>query len=222
MATASRPLDRDGNRPPTGRVFHLLPREASRVAGPNAGWPMAAAAFALGVRLHMPGAYTLNAAGARPEADDIDAAASLIRRAAWLGIGLVVGARPGPCPRSPRPRFGRRLPRTPSPDSRTASSASLRGAGPCLRRSPGAGGGRAPPPPVSSLRRSPMRPPPPTPSGSGASACVTRPPSGSPDTFGSRFGGAPRRSASSLRSTRSQPRRRSPHTQPQEDPRDPR
>lgn len=93
MAAGSQPLRRDGSRPAPGGVFHLLPREASRAAGPNAGWPMAAAALALGVRLHKPGAYTLNAAGARPDADDIDAAATLIRRAAWLGVGLVVAAR---------------------------------------------------------------------------------------------------------------------------------
>ncbi len=93
MAAASQPFRRHGIRPATAGVFHLLPREASRAAGPNAGWPMAAAALALGVRLRKPGAYTLNAAGARPEAGDIDAAAALIRRAAWLGVGLVVAAR---------------------------------------------------------------------------------------------------------------------------------
>ena len=92
MAAAARPLPRDRSRPAVPEVLRRLPREASRAAGPNAGWPMAAAALALGVRLRKSGTYTLNAAGAPPEADDVDAAATLIRRAAWLGIGLVVAA----------------------------------------------------------------------------------------------------------------------------------
>ena len=89
MAAAGQPLRRDRFRPPVGDLLHGLPRESARAAEPNAGWPMAAAALALGVRLHKPGTYTLNAAGAPPDAYDIDVAASLIRRASWLGIGLV-------------------------------------------------------------------------------------------------------------------------------------
>ncbi|MDE0081698.1 MAG: adenosylcobinamide-phosphate synthase CbiB [Gammaproteobacteria bacterium] len=92
MAAAGRPLPRDRSRPALPEVLRRLPREASRAAGPNAGWPMAAAALALGVRLRKSGTYTLNTAGAPPEADDVDAAATLIRRAAWLGIGLVAAA----------------------------------------------------------------------------------------------------------------------------------
>ncbi|MXV95099.1 MAG: cobalamin biosynthesis protein CobD [Gemmatimonadetes bacterium] len=89
MAAAGPPLPRERIRPPMGDLVRRLPRESARAAGPNAGWPMAAAALALGVRLNKPGTYTLNAAGAPPDAHDIDAAASLIRRASWLGIGLV-------------------------------------------------------------------------------------------------------------------------------------
>ena len=92
MAVASRPLPRGRSRPALAEILRRLPHEASRAAGPNAGWPMAAAALALGIRLRKSGTYTLNAAGAPPEAADVDAAATLIRRAAWLGTGLVAAA----------------------------------------------------------------------------------------------------------------------------------
>lgn len=45
---------------PWGRWRHL-PREARRTPSPNSGWPMAAMALALDVRLGKPGAYTLHA-----------------------------------------------------------------------------------------------------------------------------------------------------------------
>lgn len=89
MAAACWPLPHGRVRPLLQDVVHLLPREASRAAGLNAGWPMAATALGLGIRLHKPGSYTLNAAGAPPGAHDIDVTAALIRRAAWLGIGLI-------------------------------------------------------------------------------------------------------------------------------------
>ncbi len=92
MAAAGQPLHRDRSRPPIGALLQRLPRESARAAGPNAGWPMAAAALFLGVRLSKPGTYTLNGAGAPPDTHDIDAAAALIRRAAWLGVGLVSAA----------------------------------------------------------------------------------------------------------------------------------
>ncbi len=74
------------------RVLDALPEEARRAAGPNAGWPMAAAALLLGVRLEKPGVYVLNAAGAAPRAADIERAAVLIRRAAWLAVALAAAA----------------------------------------------------------------------------------------------------------------------------------
>ena len=92
LAAAGRPLRRDRARTPVGDLLRRLPRESARAAGPNGGWPMAAVALALGVRLRKPGAYTLNGAGVTPDARDIDAAAALIRRAAWLGVGLIVAA----------------------------------------------------------------------------------------------------------------------------------
>ena len=61
-----------------------LAREAARTPSPNSGWPMAAAALLLGVRLGKPGVYVLNAAGAVPRADDTRRAIVLAGRAAWL------------------------------------------------------------------------------------------------------------------------------------------
>ena len=92
MAAACPPLPLDRIRPRRRDILQRLPREAARAAGPNAGWPMAAAALVLGIRLHKPGNYTLNAAGAPPDAHDIDVTAALIRRAAWLGIALIAAA----------------------------------------------------------------------------------------------------------------------------------
>jgi adenosylcobinamide-phosphate synthase len=51
-----------------GRRLRGLAPDARRTPSPNSGWPMAAMALALGVRLRKPGAYTLNAQGAAPQA----------------------------------------------------------------------------------------------------------------------------------------------------------
>ncbi|HMT64680.1 MAG TPA: cobalamin biosynthesis protein, partial [Ottowia sp.] len=45
------------------RGWRRLPAEARRTPSPNGGWPMAAMALALGVRLGKPGVYALHAAG---------------------------------------------------------------------------------------------------------------------------------------------------------------
>ena len=45
------------------RGWQRLPAEARRTPSPNGGWPMAAMALALGVRLGKPGVYALHAAG---------------------------------------------------------------------------------------------------------------------------------------------------------------
>ncbi len=55
-----------------------------RTASPNAGWPMAAVAGALGLRLEKVGHYVLNPEGRRPTNDDISAAQRLV------GTGLAV------------------------------------------------------------------------------------------------------------------------------------
>ena len=52
-------------------------REAARTPSPNSGWPMAAMALALGIRLNKPGVYALNADQRQPQADDTCRAAAL-------------------------------------------------------------------------------------------------------------------------------------------------
>jgi adenosylcobinamide-phosphate synthase len=47
-----------------------LGAEARKTPSPNSGWPMAAMALALGVRLQKPGVYVLNASGRSPEPKD--------------------------------------------------------------------------------------------------------------------------------------------------------
>ena len=53
-----------------GQSFKNLRVEARQTPSPNSGWPMAAMALALGIRLGKPGAYTLNATGRLPLASD--------------------------------------------------------------------------------------------------------------------------------------------------------
>lgn len=71
------------------RVWPRLPPEARRTASPNSGWPMAAMALGLGVRLGKPGAYTLNASGRTPERADTQGA---IARATHVLQTLCAGA----------------------------------------------------------------------------------------------------------------------------------
>ncbi|HSV70320.1 MAG TPA: adenosylcobinamide-phosphate synthase CbiB [Methylibium sp.] len=66
-----------------------LRREARRTPSPNGGWPMAAMALRLGIRLGKPGVYRLNAPGRAPVAGDIERALRHARRAAWLGAGAL-------------------------------------------------------------------------------------------------------------------------------------
>jgi adenosylcobinamide-phosphate synthase len=58
--------------------------DAHRCPSPNGGWPMAAAAGALGVVLRKHGAYTLNASGRPPTANDIARARTLVAVAATI------------------------------------------------------------------------------------------------------------------------------------------
>lgn len=64
-----------------------LSQEARRTPSPNSGWPMAAMALLLGVRLAKPGVYALNAEGRAPSAADMQRTAQLGERAA-LALGL--------------------------------------------------------------------------------------------------------------------------------------
>lgn len=65
-----------------------LLREARRTPSPNSGWPMAAMALRLGLRLGKPGVYTLNADGRPPAADDLHAARTLAWHAVVIGGAL--------------------------------------------------------------------------------------------------------------------------------------
>lgn len=68
-----------------GLAWRPLRGEARRTASPNSGWPMAAMALALDVRLGKPGVYVLNGAGRVPDAEDGRRAQVLAARAVgWL------------------------------------------------------------------------------------------------------------------------------------------
>lgn len=71
------------------RAWDTMWRDARRTASPNAGWPMAAMAGALAVRLEKPGAYALGH-GALPTAADIDRGLAIFARATAIGVGLAV------------------------------------------------------------------------------------------------------------------------------------
>ena len=49
-----------------GLPARALAKEARKTPSPNSGWPMAAMALALGVRLAKPGVYTLHPGGHAP------------------------------------------------------------------------------------------------------------------------------------------------------------
>jgi adenosylcobinamide-phosphate synthase len=72
-------------------AFETLRRDRGETESPNAGWPMSAAAGALGVVLEKRGHYVLNPGGRAPEARDVRAAVSLCRRAA-VSCALVTPA----------------------------------------------------------------------------------------------------------------------------------
>ena len=73
---------------PSGRGAELAV-EAARTPSPNGGWPMAAMALRLGVRLGKPGVYALHAAGRRVDGDDVGRAVALARGAAWRGAAAL-------------------------------------------------------------------------------------------------------------------------------------
>lgn len=64
--------------------------EARKTRSPNAGWPMAAMALRLGLRLTKRDHYDLNPGGAAPGPTAIPAAVRVARRVAALAVGLAV------------------------------------------------------------------------------------------------------------------------------------
>ncbi len=83
-------LARSRLRPRAG--WRLLAAEARRTPSPNSGWPMAAMALALGVRLGKPGTYVLNAAGRAAAPNDTHQAAHWASKAVAALIPLALVA----------------------------------------------------------------------------------------------------------------------------------
>ncbi|MDD0838821.1 adenosylcobinamide-phosphate synthase CbiB [Curvibacter sp. HBC61] len=71
-----------------GALWRALPTQARQTPSPNSGWPMAALALRLSVRLAKPGVYTLNPGAPAPEAVHTERAIALAGRAVLLGGGL--------------------------------------------------------------------------------------------------------------------------------------
>ncbi len=69
-------------------AYPRLRAEAKRTPSPNGGWPMAAMALQLGVRLRKPGVYALNAEAAFPERQHHAQALRLATRTAWMAAGM--------------------------------------------------------------------------------------------------------------------------------------
>jgi adenosylcobinamide-phosphate synthase len=72
------------------RAWRSLPREAALTSSPNSGWPMAALALALNIRLRKPGVYALNHTGRPPSYDDFNIAVRRAVWAAWAFAAVVV------------------------------------------------------------------------------------------------------------------------------------
>ena len=62
-------------------------RWAGEPPSPNAGWPMATLAAALGVRLEKPDSYVLNPIASLPTVAESEAGVAVVRRAGWLAFG---------------------------------------------------------------------------------------------------------------------------------------
>jgi adenosylcobinamide-phosphate synthase len=73
--------------PPRPGALAALMREARRTPSPNSGWPMAALALALGVRLGKPGVYQLNATAPAPASTQVRQA---LNRAHMAGLALAL------------------------------------------------------------------------------------------------------------------------------------
>ena len=68
-------------------AWRSLWREAALTSSPNSGWPMAALALALDIRLRKPGVYILNRDGRAPTDHDLDIA---VRRTVWAAWTFAV------------------------------------------------------------------------------------------------------------------------------------
>lgn len=75
-----------------GVPLRALAPEARKTPSPNSGWPMAAMALALGVRLSKPGAYCLHPDGRAPTATDAQRAQKLVSKVALALVLLALAA----------------------------------------------------------------------------------------------------------------------------------
>ena len=75
-----------------GIHLKVLRREARKTPSPNSGWPMAAMALVLNIRLGKPGVYTLNAAGEPPLAADTSKAQKQASKAVLWQVLLALPA----------------------------------------------------------------------------------------------------------------------------------
>ena len=73
-------------------AWQALRAEASRTPSPNGGWTMGTMALLLGVHLHKPGVYALNATGRRPDAAHTRQALAWARRAVVWATGMCMTA----------------------------------------------------------------------------------------------------------------------------------
>jgi adenosylcobinamide-phosphate synthase len=71
-------------------AWHVMRRDHGLTASPNAGWPMAAMAGALGIVLEKPNQYRINDGAAIPLAFDIGRATNLMRRTAVVAAVATV------------------------------------------------------------------------------------------------------------------------------------
>lgn len=72
-------------------AVRALRTSAGATPSPNGGWPMAAAAGALGVCLEKRGAYVLHGSGSPPGADTVRRAERLIEAAGVVAVGILAG-----------------------------------------------------------------------------------------------------------------------------------
>ena len=72
-------------------AWQVMLRQHARTSSPNAGWTMAAAAGALGVRLKKMGCYDLNETKGLPNVEDIHRANHFVSLAALVALMLVAG-----------------------------------------------------------------------------------------------------------------------------------
>ena len=73
-----------------GVSIRTLAQEARKTPSPNSGWPMAAMALALDVRLSKPGAYCLHPAGHAPTAGDAAQAQKIVSKVALALVLLAL------------------------------------------------------------------------------------------------------------------------------------